>query len=1710
MFGKKTKKLDRKMRRRIRKTSAVMLLISAIVVAAIPVPEAAAAPGEQIETVLEPEAAEKTYSVTAAGTGEIPKAETTDTFYRSEGGTYTFVHKDTQVGGSLAVLLNCVADAGIKDLVIPEKVNAYTQYTTTDGSSRAFAAANKEGGVLYYRESRVVQRTRTTVNGEFEQTDPMPGDTDSAWGPWGGETPPNYEPDHEDKSTVSVTSKYDNTTKKWTQTCAYLEYRFRPCVLGDENVWKHDNVKQYVCVDKGDANTGAKYPNTIFYDLPIGISNPSGFITETAGYDYVDIRQNPKFKFPEGDNEEWLVNVKVGYISDQRAEMKNNKLSLASGDGITDGIPDDTDKKSFFYAFENNLNSGGSIQTVRFPTSLISIADYAFSGCTSLESVSFDEPSNPAESSAISAIGHHAFANCSSMISFRFPSNTRVTTIANSIFEDCPSLQGFVVPVNIQEICDSAFKGCAELAAVDFSAAKNLKTIGSHVFENCYGLGESTRFLMPANLESMGKWNFANCTSLKEVEFPGKNKVTTPLQNKTENISLTNFAGCTALERIDIASNDTEFAYKENMNQGPKYYTYDTGTPAVSAVQKFKDDVGDEFYFAANGISRIHDMTKSEAIAFLYLDRDPHIYEKVIREYGDDGKMVQYIYQVNPNGELEGIDIQGDPETVVIEDKIGPHEVTKIGSQFSNGGKGNDNLKSITIPSTITEIGENAFQGCKNLREVIFEEPNNIRTIGAGAFKTQYGAGGIPIEEGKNLLTFYGKIDLNSVPFQYAMAEENYFTNESQSKEYIDFCSGDGTNVHVKYNAETKLRELQKVPTTTIALAGSTNGEAEKDDYYKTLRKAMLEMDSYTEDTVDAALTEIVKEYDEGGAITSVALSDNVMRILRTAFDVTLPSGIQSIKSGLFSTADEKSTTKIDASGNDPIEIPAGEEYIGPGKPFAYANTSIRSITMDDIEDLEPFTFYGCKNLESVAMYSSEKEEGETIGNYAFAHCPNLMSVKLPVSTADMGKRPFAADPKLTGVTFVGESASAGGDPSNNAGENYSCEKGIIYGLSDGTKTSVVQCLEARGAFEGGVGSYDIDKEELAGITSIAEEAFMNCKNIELVDLTDSNVKNIPKFCFGDASKLDEVLLPTTCTRVDDYAFKDTDLSKLRVPNMETRFANDAFYDSEEPGHIKNNVEVKTMEGSAAAEWVATYAKYNWRLGSFLKKTCTTIFQDRKGHVISEYRCEEGEKVEPPSDEDWAAYFAKYDDYAGKTFTGWFPEEYSPAKKEKNEVYAEFSDTVTYYDVTFVTDKLNTILSESVLSGKRTPVPETPVSEQTPGAPFAGWISRPAGYSPYEPIVCDVTFMASYSSSSNSGNNPNDPNNPSGGNNGGNNGSNNGGNNGSNNGGNNGSNNGSGDNNNNGNDGKLYTLTVVNGSGSGSYAADTMVTVAAYTPNTGYEFYNWTSSENDTNFSSKTMAATAFKMPAKNLTVTANYKTKSETGNSITSKRTPGTVTSSPSSNTGSVNKVDSSTGSNSGNKGNGNSGSSVQVNRPGISNSDVASATVNGSTDNFVVRVTEDGQATAAVAEALRNEYGTLETIHYFAMDISLYDETGTQKVTDTNGLSVTITLPIPDELRQYAGNNKIGAVTGGGNLEKLNPRFTTVNGVPCVTFTATHFSPYTIYVDTANLLAGGYDTTPKTGDAIHPKWFLAVGLGLFSAVLFMKRDKKMKRSMA
>lgn len=182
-------------------------------------------------------------------------------------------------------------------------------------------------------------------------------------------------------------------------------------------------------------------------------------------------------------------------------------------------------------------------------------------------------------------------------------------------------------------------------------------------------------------------------------------------------------------------------------------------------------------------------------------------------------------------------------------------------------------------------------------------------------------------------------------------------------------------------------------------------------------------------------------------------------------------------------------------------------------------------------------------------------------------------------------------------------------------------------------------------------------------------------------------------------------------------------------------------------------------------------------------------------------------------------------------------------------------------------------------------------------------------------------------------------------------------------------------------------------------------------------------------------------------------------------------------------------------------------ANTAGISDIGKISANVNGSTDSYVVKITDDPTATASAEQALLAKYGSLDAIRYLPIDISLYDATGTTKITPLpDGITVSITMPIPNDLAIYGGNAKI-ALTESGSLQMIQPRYTVINQIPCMTYTVDHLSPYVVYVDTSNLSASGsQDATPVTGDSIHPKWFLVIGLAAVAVVLFLKRDPEDK----
>ena len=1355
-------------------------------------------------------------------------------------------------------------------------------------------------------------------------------------------------------------------------------------------------------------------------------------------------------KVVAGSDDERLANIKVQYINNAK-------------DGV--GV------------FEEK----GSIVTLNIGSNMLGIGDRAFYGCTSINSVEVG--------AGIDTIGNFAFANCINIQNFNIPTNTNVRIIGQHAFSNCQNLTSFVMPVSVEKLGDYCFENCYKLASIDLNGGgtSRLTNLGNHLFVNCKSL---TGLLIPLSV------------------------------NETLDISM--IEGCESLAYVTVLNTNTTFTEGlPSVNEGGSAYS----------IAKFKNTVPAEFYFEGEQDSAIHKLCGANAIAFKYYGQD--VYEIIIHETEGDLTSPKATYKVNSSNELILCDIESGMEVVDMPQTIGPAKIQVIAS---TGFQNNCFLEKVYIPSSVIRIENSAFQGCHNLKDVIFREPVNITAIGDNAFQTQ-----MVSVHNKNcpnttlaelpVLTFTGPISYSSVPFTYAMDPESNINTGSQTRTYITYYSGWPNNLTVQYDYATDKNVLLDYPT------------------FATLSTDYDDM-PYLTDAEKSALSTAYNNKKNG-----VKLTQDEEELINAVLNIELPQGIEDVADGLF----------IDKETN------SGEDSLLNGLGLR------KTLTTNSFNEIPANTFEGLSNVESIYIHG----ETYSIGDYAFKDCDSLKNVEISSMTSALGLRPFAGCENVSSISFQG-------------GPYYVCENGIIYSLESGAKTGIAECLESRGVK---VGSSTVEADELVGITSIAQEAFMDCPGIGSIDMTDSSIGEIPTDAFKNTSDLYSVYLPESCKAIWGGAFKESNVRYLEIPNSVSYIDPDAFDTSSNAPTTCKQITFFTEDSSNAAIYAKIYDNINVTQKETVI-TYTVYFMGMDGSVLDKQTVVEGDDAVPPeppvidgftftgwspsyeavgSDLNIVAQyevidpdslkatvnFIDFDDTVIKTvlveigkdaeapadpvregyrFTGWRPAITNIT--EDVDIYAQYEkiDSDEYmYEVTFV-DHDDTVLKvDTVDPGKDA---EPPANPTRAGYIFTGW--RPS----YKNVTEDVTVYAQYEAIDSEdtkytvrfidhddtvlyvqkvspGENaitPQDPTRsgykftgwrpaitnitkdtdvyaqyekieePSGGGNGDGTGG-----------------NGTGGNGNGGGTTPtptptpttFYTLTVRNGSGSGSYAAGERVIIIADDPEYGKEFSNWSVDPSDTVIASKYVTATVIDMPAKDVLVTANYKTSVNSG----VVGSGGNNNSGGGGSTGNSGSSGSSGGSGSSNSGNSSTnGTTVVINKNGLSNTGVVAVQVNGSSDNFVLKITEDKDATEEILKALMNKYTDISDIVYFPMDITLYDSTGTKKITDTTGLSIDITIPIPDSMITYAGNNKIAAVVNG-KLQTLTPKFKTISGVSCISFTATHFSPYVIYVDTQNLTAGVIsDSTPKTGDGIHPKWFASIGLACLGMVLFLKKDKVVK----
>ena len=178
-----------------------------------------------------------------------------------------------------------------------------------------------------------------------------------------------------------------------------------------------------------------------------------------------------------------ILTVK-GYCSsdfDYTLDAEQNATITAyhgTNTGLT--IPNELDNHAILaigqHAFDESRNStnGKILKTLIISEGIKTIGDYAFVGCTNLESVTLPE--------SLTSLGNMTFLNCNKLTQINIPSNITNFGYLGNMFQE-NGFTEFTIPENIKNIANSTFRICTNLKKV-FVYSDDV-VYGDNVFERC-------------------------------------------------------------------------------------------------------------------------------------------------------------------------------------------------------------------------------------------------------------------------------------------------------------------------------------------------------------------------------------------------------------------------------------------------------------------------------------------------------------------------------------------------------------------------------------------------------------------------------------------------------------------------------------------------------------------------------------------------------------------------------------------------------------------------------------------------------------------------------------------------------------------------------------------------------------------------------------------------------------------------------------------------------------------------------------------------------------------------------------------------------------------------------------------------------------------------------------------------------------------------
>jgi hypothetical protein len=524
---------------------------------------------------------------------------------------------------------------------------------------------------------------------------------------------------------------------------------------------------------------------------------------------------------------------------------------------------------------------------------------------------------------------------------------------------------------------------------------EGITDMGSRAFWGCENL-ETVK--LPSTCTSYGGLTFAECPKLKEVVVAA----TTVWQ--VDEYCFSNYDSCTLYVPtgyVDYYKKNTVFglfskivgAYMVTVNADIKNGTVEVESYTIpeggKATVTPKPDEGYsviDVNFEGNYGSRII----YNGYIYAVDDVRSNIYVSV--EFGRESES-SFTYRIIDGTNVEITAYNGTDSVIAIPSTITDngveYTVTSIGDRAFDG---NSDIKSVTIPNTVTNIGESAFS-YPDLTSLTV--PNSVKTIGEHAFSDvknvvyNGSASGSPW----GALTINGTVDGNYV---FADAEKTHLTayinptnNMESSIDIPETVVSIGLNailnVWAKQYGDAYYWGNEENPYLILWKVGSLTGDDDNDITSFEVHEGC----KYIYASAFASLNEL----------ESVTISNSVVSINQWAFvgcnnltSVTIPGSVKYIGEGAFWGCEKLRSVII----SDGVETIGNDAF---GKCVQLSSVSIAG----SVKTIGDRAFTDCPNLSSLTI----SDGVEKIGEGAFCNCHHLESLNIPKSVTEIGERAF-------------------------------------------------------------------------------------------------------------------------------------------------------------------------------------------------------------------------------------------------------------------------------------------------------------------------------------------------------------------------------------------------------------------------------------------------------------------------------------------------------------------------------------------------------------------------------------------------------------------------------------------------------------------------------------------------------------------------------